>query len=203
VKVTPQIASIGLGCEDDQCVIVKGTSFSVQCSVNIFNPTWVGPNSGLLATLKDSQVNCQDTEVMFTMPASIAEKYLSVQIEVTNSSGLWTDPSPISLTPMIPQITSLGLGCNNNQCVWMEGTNFSAQCSVKIYSPTWSGPNNGLLATLTSSQVNCQNTSATFTIPPAILAGYQSINVEVINSSGLWSPPEAIKFQPLPTGEAP
>jgi hypothetical protein len=55
--------------------------------------------------------------------------------------------------------------------------------------PQWRTPSN-----VDGQSMNCQNTSVTFTIPPEILAGYQSINVDVTHESGLWSPPKSIKF---------
>lgn len=98
-------------------------------------------------------------------------------------------PLPTPITTQKPIITAAGLGCSQNECIWVQGNHFSTSCSVDIYKLDWSK----LLARVTTA--NCQNTVVTFKIPTDILNSETSIHLTIINDGGLWADPLSFKIK--------
>ncbi|MEY2168362.1 MULTISPECIES: hypothetical protein [unclassified Rhodanobacter] len=99
-----------------------------------------------------------------------------------------------------PQIDALGLGCANDQCIWITGERFAGQfedasifpstCHVDFYTPDWSAP--GFLQTVVPDY--CDDRGITLTIPSSILQKYRAVNVTVVNKYGMWSVPKLISL---------
>lgn len=89
-----------------------------------------------------------------------------------------------------PLITSAGLGCSQNECIWIQGSDFSVNCTIDIYKADWSK-----LITKVTNPV-CQSNVITFKIPPEVLSSEISINFSVVNETGLWSAPYNLKIKP-------
>lgn len=101
-------------------------------------------------------------------------------------NGICQQPPP----QLQPKITSAGLGCSQNECLWIQGLNFSSVCSVDIYKSDWSK----LLARV--EKTTCTATVVTFKIPTEILNSETSFHLTVINQSGLWTDPYFFKIKP-------
>jgi hypothetical protein len=92
-----------------------------------------------------------------------------------------------------PSVQSSGLGCNNNQCIWLAGTGFSANCTVTLFDTHWS-----VLTTLPGNVGgSCSDSLVTFQVPDSILNTYSSIFVNVTNNlTGEWSSPVTVSLVP-------
>jgi hypothetical protein len=106
-----------------------------------------------------------------------------------------------------PQINSAGLGCDNNQCIWISGTGFTEPgggCSVSIFAGDWSHGTTpeAVLYSGAPNGPNCTNTLVTFAIPSNVLQSFVDVNVNVTNTSltGVnWSNPVHIVISPMGT----
>lgn len=104
----------------------------------------------------------------------------------------------------VPSISSLGLGCSSNQCIWVRGSAFGTNCSVRIFAGDWS---DGTVpaAIITSSSgagLRCANDLVTFEIPASIRNRFATVNVSVVNHgiSGpgqFWSEPRSLAISSI------
>jgi hypothetical protein len=158
---------------------------ATQCALQIY-----GPGGGtLLATVKNGDAACTSDEGVFTIPASVAQHYTSVQIAYENiNTGLSSAKQLVTLAGMTPAITGTGATtCSGSPCVWVNATDAAAgrgNCAVGIYNPTTLA----LITTLTGALVTCASTQATFFVPASISNTYSSIVVNYQNLvQGTWS----------------
>ncbi len=188
--LTPSITSAGLGCTTDQCMWISGAGFSTNCDVNLFKPDWSAP--ALLATLHGSQLNCTNGLVTFQIPSWIQNAYPSVNVNVTNSSGIWSQPTNVSIAIPIPQITFSTLACDQGQCVQFTGQNFTSQCVVSLFSADWA-------TYLGQVAASCTGNAGSFTVPSSLRSQYGAVNFNVTNQYGKWSSPVLLSISPGPS----
>lgn len=194
-----------LTCDAFQCVAATGSNIAPGCQVSLFTPDWSvatpgAPNPALLATVPAS--SCEPNAVRFEVPAAILSKYKSINFNVSNPNGKWSEPVMASIDRPAPSISQAGLGCDKNQCIWANGANIAKGCSVAIFTPDWSAAagaapgaaNPALLATVTS--VECDRAGVSLEIPAWILSKYRAVNFNVNNPYGKWSEPRYLKIAP-------
>lgn len=110
--------------------------------------------------------------------------------QVNSYGNTICDETPEPPRTQKPLVTSAGLGCSQNECIWIQGSDFSANCTVDIYKADWSK-----LITKITNPI-CQSNVITFKIPPEVLSSEISINFSVVNETGLWSAPYNLKIKP-------
>ena len=200
---TPLLYPYGseLACSHFECVSATATGIYPGCIVGIFTPDWSDahmgfPNPAQIASFSGAGVSCNANALQVTLPESIYSAYTSVNMNVANPSfGEWSAPIAVDLNRPKPQLSKAGLGCTDLQCIWANGSNISADCSVGIFTPDWSpAPVTGFtnptqLASLTGTAVSCQLNSVSFRIPAWIVAAYPAVNFNVNNSYGKWTDP--------------
>ena len=90
----PVVTSSGLGSEG-AAGWAGGSGFSQSCVVRLFRPDWSSPEP--IAVLSGGNVNCADSQISFAIPDYVRSQFESVNFNVTNSAGLWSEPVELSL----------------------------------------------------------------------------------------------------------
>lgn len=101
-RPAPSLSQAGLGCDRNQCIWASGANIVPGCTVAIFTPDWApvnpsAPNPAQLATV--TNVSCQMTGLSFEIPAWIQAKYRSVNFNVNNPYGKWSEPRSVKIAP--------------------------------------------------------------------------------------------------------
>jgi hypothetical protein len=189
----PDVLTTGYGCSDLNCLLIYGVDFDTDSSVNLYDS-----NHNLIANYSTCCVwhvpSGQQQALGFQVvapqwnAASLMAAGGGFYVQVSQPSG--SSPEVFMPTPK-PAIASYGLGCSNNQCIWMLGNNFGSDCGVKIYPGNWSTGSNPIANIVPGNYgLTCSNTRVTTQIPPNIVKAYRQINVLVYNTvTGLWSQP--------------
>jgi hypothetical protein len=190
----PLINNYGLGCADNKCIWIQGSAFTSLCNSSIYDL-----NSVLIKDLvRGTDLFCNTANyITIKIPSDVFDKYkymFKIGVSSTNGkSSLVTISDHIAglnLGP-VPAISGFGLGCTDNKCVWVKGSNFSSSCNLIIYDS-----NSKYLTSLTRGpDLVCNSDSyLTFRIPDAVFDKYRySLKFLTINSLGVMS---AIKNLP-------
>lgn len=184
----PQIQTIG-PAGGKNAVFATGSNLCLddgKTYVTIANADWTEN----LAVNIPAACGEKGTQISFQIPAKILNSQATVHFVISNSV------KSVNVSANLGEynkITGAGLGCDQNQCMWITATNVGAQCAVGIYAPDWSSQ----LATITMQDISCTSSGATFTIPDWIRSKYSSVIVNYQNlTDGTWSSPMLVSIVP-------
>ncbi|MBV8136272.1 MAG: hypothetical protein JO121_11675 [Deltaproteobacteria bacterium] len=188
----PDVASADYGCQDLNCIWINGVDFDTTSSVSLYDL-----NRNLLGTYSGGSLTHSANGLQEIITFAIQPSQWNVGNMMDQSGGLYVQVSQregssaqVFLPTAKPAISNLGLGCSNNQCIWVNGNNFGADCGAKLYPGNWSSTNPIAVILPGNYGLFCSNTHVTFQIPPAIVQAYRSVNVLVYNTvTSLWSQP--------------
>jgi hypothetical protein len=84
-------------------------------------------------TIPQTDSYCSDNLVTFRLPRGYQAHETEIYLSITNSDGIWSNPHYVDISLPLPSVTSKGLGCNDNRCVWTKGSNFHSTCRANFY----------------------------------------------------------------------
>jgi hypothetical protein len=86
-----------------------------------------------------------------------------------------------------PEVFAAGTGCDQGQCIWAKGLDFTGSCHVDFHQK------DGTIYTWWDT--NCGQDQVTAVIPPEVLGQYPETWISVVNSFGYWTPGFYVKLQ--------
>lgn len=174
-----ELSSFGLG--DSQIILQECFEADLTALHDILEARNEGINVVTLFQWPNTKKNYFDKGgvAMFSNPG------YSIEYNMFSNSTVSAPTAPA----VGPIVTSAGQGCNDGQCLWITGLNFSNSCGVKIFPGDWS-TGNAPIAELNSQNLNCSNTLITLRLPPDVFFKYNNLNVLVYNQNeGTWGQP--------------
>jgi len=84
VALPPSLSMAGLGGAFNQAIWVIGSGFSSGCSVNLYDPN----DSASVPVATVTNVDCQPNSLSFTLPATVVNNYIVINLSVVNPAGL-------------------------------------------------------------------------------------------------------------------